>query len=461
MRLIYTLKQSPIFICLFSLLWLNETHGQVCASPATVIYGMDDNGGIFPITTATATVGARINPAFPGNSPSSPNAMGYNSATRTFYFFKRNADQSPEEFMSYNSVSNTYTILPSCPSTLNIKTGCVDFTSTGYYCIDDNANLYYFRFAGSQWRFITNTFFNQWGTNVTATLAAHSSGDIAIDGIGNLWFLCSDQNTYGLYRFAGALPTMAVASLTIMQRIAPTTATPTGNTFAGIAFNPTGQIFLSQHGDDRLYRLNNNYSLTLMGTFSTSGVGTDLTSCNYPMTVLAASWKSFTVESKGNEYALLSWSVVNETNKGYFIEYSTDAENWKTVGFVESNGHELGQGKYSYTSNIGSAGKQYYRIRQVGLDDQVSYSEVKFIEINMNSLVSIGPNPTKGSFQVNNTMNLFQKIFVHDVAGKMLLESKLNKGMNTFNLASYPRGAYLVSMKSENGQSHYQKIIKE
>jgi Secretion system C-terminal sorting domain len=460
MRLIRTLKQSPIFLCLTVLIGVNNASSQVCSNPANIIYGMSSDGGIYPVTVATAAVGARINPAYPGNAPSSPNAMGYSTSNGRFYYFKRNADQSPEEFITFNPATNAYTILPGCPSSLNIKTGCVNALGTGYYCIDANANLYYFRFAGNQWRFITNTFYDQFGTNVTATLAAHSSGDIAIDGVGNLWFLCSDDATYGLYRFNGPLPTNTVASLTIRQRIAPTTPTPTGNTFAGIAFSPAGQIYMSQFGDNRLYLLNNNNSLSLLGTL-TSTVGTDLTSCNYPMSALAANWQSFTVEQKGKEQAQLSWSVVNENNKGYFIEYSTDAENWKTVVFVQSNPNELGQGKYSYTTGIGSAGKQYYRIRQLGMDDQVFYSEVKFIDMKMNNPVSLGPNPTKGNFQVNNNMNLFQKISIHDVAGKMLHEYKLNKGINTFNLASYPRGTYLVSMKSENGHSQYQKIIKE
>src|SRR4030095_8015351 len=140
MKLICTLKKSPPGACVIAMLLINLAQGQVCSSPATTIYGMMVDGGIYPINTTTAAVGARINPAFTGNPAASANALGYNPNTKYFYFFKRNADQSPQEFVVYNSVSNTHTILASCPTTANIKTGAVNSTGTGYYCIDVNAN---------------------------------------------------------------------------------------------------------------------------------------------------------------------------------------------------------------------------------------------------------------------------------------------------------------------------------
>src|SRR5215467_7772085 len=119
MRVKRTLKKSPLLICV-CLAFTQIGYAQVCASPATTVYGMDDVGGIYPITMATAAVGARINPAYTGNAPSSANAMGYNPGNGKFYYFKRNADQAPQEFVSFTPPS-TYAYLASCPSTQNIK----------------------------------------------------------------------------------------------------------------------------------------------------------------------------------------------------------------------------------------------------------------------------------------------------------------------------------------------------
>ena len=461
MRLICTLKPSPIFLSLFCLIIVEQGLAQVCASPATIVYGMDDVGGIYPITVATAAVGARINPAYGGNAPASSNAMGYNPGNGRFYYFKRNADQAPQEFVSFNPATNTYAALASCPTTNNIKTGAVTANGIGYYCIDAAANLYFYRFSSNQWKLITSTYYDQWGTNVTATLAARSSGDIAFDGWGDLWFLCSSTTQYGLYQFPASLPVAAVASLTIKQKIAPTTATPNGASFAGIAFNPTGQIYLSQYGDNRFYRLNNNLTLTLMGTFSTGGVGIDLTSCIMPFAALALNQIDLSVQSKSADEVLVSWSSPNSDVKGYFIEYSSDAENWKTLAFIESNAGQSDLSKYTYSNFMTTNGRHYYRIRQLGYDGQSLYSTVKYIDVNMNDLVSIGPNPTKGSFQINNSLMLFSRISILSVSGQMLQQSSLKKGINTFNMSSYPTGTYLVRLVADNGQTIHQKIIKE
>jgi len=459
MRLICTLKRPPFLICV-CLLLTQVSLAQVCSSPATVIYGMDDVGGIYPITSATGAVGARINPAYTGNAPSSSNAMGYNPANGRFYYFKRNADQAPQEFISFNPATNTYAALASCPTTNNIKTGAVTINGIGYYCIDDAANLYFYRFSSNQWKLITSTYYDQWGTNVTATLAAHSSGDIAFDGWGDLWFLCSSTTQYGLYQFPGTLPVSAVASLNIKQKVAPTTATPNGASFAGIAFNPTGQIYLSQYGDNRLYRLNNNLTLTLMGTFTTGGVGIDLTSCIMPFAALAINEIDLKVQSRNAQEVLISWSSPNKDVKGYFIEYSSDAENWKTLAYIENNpGTDLS--KYTYNNFITTNGRHYYRIKQVGFDGASLYSTVKYIDIKMNDLVSIGPNPTNGIFQINNSLMLFSKITILSVSGQVLQQSTMKKGINTFNMSSYPTGTYLVRLVSDNGQTIHQKIMKE
>ncbi len=422
---------------------------------------MDDVGGIYPITSATGAVGVRINPPFGGNAPSSSNALGYNPSNGRFYFFKRNADQAPQEFVSYNPATNAYTTLASCPSTDNIKTGAVTANGQGYYCIDNSARLYFYRFTSNNWRLITSTFYDQWGTNVTATLAAHSSGDIAFDGWGDLWFLCSSTTQYGLYQFSAALPTSAVPSLTIKQKIAPTTATPNGASFAGIAFNPTGQIYLSQYGDNRLYRLNNNLTLTLMGTFTTGGVGVDLTSCIMPFAALAINEIDLKVQSRNEQEVLISWSSPNQEVKGYFIEYSSDAENWKTLAYVDNNPGASDLSKYTYSNFLTTNGRHYYRIRQVGYDGESLYSTVKYIDVKMNDLISIGPNPTTGSFQINNSLMLFSKISILSVSGQVLQQSTLKKGINTFNMSSYPTGTYLIRLVSDNGQSMHHKIMKE
>src|SRR5689334_15647934 len=116
------LKHSPILFFCVILLFTQRSSAQICSNPGGVIYGMDNNGGIFPINVPSATVGARINPAYTGNSPASSNAIGYSPSNGRFYYFKRNADNAPQEFVVFNPSTNAYTILASCPTVQNIRT---------------------------------------------------------------------------------------------------------------------------------------------------------------------------------------------------------------------------------------------------------------------------------------------------------------------------------------------------
>jgi len=454
------LKQSPIILLCMMFLFMQKATAQVCSDPAGTIYGMDNSGVIFPISVPSAVVGTRINPAYTGNAPSACNAIGYSPSNGRFYYFKRNADQSPQEFVSFNPATNAYTILASCPTTNNIRTGCVNTLGTGYYCLDASANLYFYRFSSNQWKLITSTYFDQNGTNVSAALAARASGDMAFDGWGNLWIVCSNTTSYGLYFCRGTLPVAAVASMNLIEQVPPTTPTPGGSNFAGIGFSPTGQIYLSQ-GNDKLYRMDAGLGLTFLGTFTTTNVGGDLTSCSFPMTVLAIHQQNLVVQSTSDDQMLLTWTSQDMNVKGFFVEYSMDGQQWTTLGFVESKNTSLNNPKYTFTFQAQKSGRYYYRIRQVGEEGQYVYSEVKIIDIKLNNLISIGPNPTISSFQITNDANAFSSICIIDMAGHFMKRFALKKGINSFDISEYPSGTYILRLQSETGELYHQKLVKK
>jgi hypothetical protein len=180
-----------------------------------------------------------------------------------------------------------------------------------------------------------------------------------------------------------------------------------------------------------------------------------------PFAALAINEIDLKVQSKNAQEVLISWSSPNKNVKGYFIEYSSDAENWKTLAYIENNpGTDLS--KYTY-NNFHHYKRSTLHIAssKSGFDGASLYSTVKYIDIKMNDLVSIGPNPTNGIFQINNSLMLFSKITILSVSGQVLQQSTMKKGINTFNMSSYPTGTYLVRLVSDNGQTIHQKIMKE
>src|ERR1700722_5874557 len=297
MKLIFTLfKRSfinALIVFAFFTICSAKVNAQMCTDPINVVYGMSNAGFIYPINVNTGVVGAALNPAYTGNAPSSANAIGYNTVNGKFYYFKRNYPATPQEFVSFDPTTNTYTVLAASPVTANVNSGCVNFNGTGYYCIDQNGNLCYYNIATNAWTLITSSYVDGLGNSYTSNITTYSSGDIAIDGLGDLWIVCSGNSKYGVYELQAPLPTTATSSVTLKQIIG-ITGTPGGGTnFAGIAFSSTGQIYMSMSsGNNKLYRLDNASTLTYLSTFTVDGVGADMTSCSFPFNMFAVTWQN-------------------------------------------------------------------------------------------------------------------------------------------------------------------------
>jgi len=221
----------------------NISSAKVCSS--SVIYSLSNAGGIYPITVSNASVGSMVNTTSYGSSTSA-NSIGYNTSNGLFYYFQV-ALSGTKQFVSYNPSTNAYATLAPSPIAATVNRGCVSFDGKGYYCLDVNGNLYYYNIPSNTWALICSTFKDQYNNNVTSTFSSESSGDMAIDGLGNLWIVASNSSNWSLYELFAPLPTTSVASITVQRLVAPTTATPTGAAgFVGIAFSSTGSYIWQQ-----------------------------------------------------------------------------------------------------------------------------------------------------------------------------------------------------------------------
>lgn len=438
----------------------NHSKAQVCSSPSTTIYSLSNAGGIYPITISNANVGTVVNSTSYGFSTSA-NSIGYNTFNGLFYYFQI-AISGVKTFVSYNPTTNVYKTLASSSIAATVNRGCINFDGTGYYCLDVNSNLYYYNIAANTWTLICSTFKDQFGNNVSTTFTTESSGDMAIDGYGNLWIVCSNGSQYGLYELVAPLPTSSVASITMNRLIVPTTSTPAGIGFTGIAFDPTGNIYMATSTD--LYVLKNGFALSHIGAFSVANVNGDLTSCSYPLSVLPVLWQNFTVTSQENKSVSVSWQVSQQINdKGYYVEHSVDGTNWDQLGFVANKGNTENTEQYSFTDENPVSGKNYYRICQVDLDGKESYSEIKIlnIDINANNTVSVWPNPAKDVIHVQNNNEGYSIARIYNQSGALIGESKMQAGINTINVSNLSFGVYIINIKAADGQSYNKKFIKQ
>jgi hypothetical protein len=451
----------------------------VCTDPTT-LFGLANSGEIFPISSVNANVGSQINitasytvktsylptaTTSQAISPSGANGIGYSNVNGKIYYLKISPSKSTKQFISYDPVTNKYVILATPPITTNVYSGCVNFNGTGYYCISDKAELYYYNIGANTWTFITSTITDQFGADISAYVQSHASGDMASDGLGNLWFMPSSSSQFGLFELMAPLPTTSVASITVKTVVPGTTATPSNTSLWGVAFDPAGNIYMST-GDDKLYMLSSPTAApVLVGSFNgpITGIGADLTSCAYPLTVLPVTWTGFTATLQNNSHVLLNWSISWESNnKGFAVEHSFDGANWQQIGYVPGN--TQGNSSYSFTDPNPGNSYNYYRIRQVNNDGSGTYSAIRVINLKNTGRITFWPNPVTDvlNIQIGNaggTNSAYAMVF--DLSGKVILKSTLQPGLNQLSLKGLPASTYLVQVRMPNGELLNQKIIKQ
>jgi Secretion system C-terminal sorting domain len=466
MKTILTLTRLRIaVITTAAMILFNSTRSeaQICASPATIIYGLSSAGAIYPINVTNATTGVVVkNTTYSGNAVTKANGLAYNSTNGKFYYFKRNVGASPQEFVSYDPATTFVTVLAVSTCTNEVHTGCITADGLYYYSIDIDANLNCYNIVMNTWTKITSAFTDQFGNNVASVIKSQSAGDIAFDGNGRLWIVTSDNSNFAVYSINGPLPTTAVAGLTVSQRVSPLTATPSGNSIAGIAFNPTGQIFMATRGDDRLYKLNNNLTLTFIGNLGVADIGNDLTSCAFPLGVLPITWLNFSaaLSNKYNEVEL-TWAIAEKNNPGFYVQYSTDGLNWRDLSFVPINMFDVEGQQYYYKHSNPAPGNNYYRIKTSNENGKDSYTQVKVVTLKSGATITVWPNPASSSIHINAENNSPMQVRVYDMAGRLQLNKQLPAGEKTISISSLNAGTYMLNIVTQDGLNQNQKFIKQ
>jgi hypothetical protein len=167
-----------------------------------------------------------------------------------------------------------------------------------------------------------------------------------------------------------------------------------------------------------------------------------------------------------NGYNLLSWHTAQEKNNGYFdVERSQDGVVFYNIGRVRSSAANGNSNKiiaYSFPDKTMPPGVNYYRLKQVDLDNQSSYSFIISLEhANLQHGFSLSPNPTKSKAYFSVTAVTDQSyVQVYDVSGKAIKRMKLTALVTEIDLSGWATGVYFI-MYSDGGNREWVKVVKE
>ncbi|SEN49114.1 hypothetical protein SAMN05192574_103323 [Mucilaginibacter gossypiicola] len=175
--------------------------------------------------------------------------------------------------------------------------------------------------------------------------------------------------------------------------------------------------------------------------------------------------------TKLNETAKATWFAENEANyTTYVVERSTN--NGKTfgpIGTLNSNGAK----SYSFTDKAPAQGLNQYRLKQIDLNGNFTYSKIAPVmfanntQNTISSIMSLYPNPAtdviNAKMKIDNNSNFNYKISITNSEGKIIATATSSQANWQNNVASFIPGTYIMQVvnSKDNSVIGFQKFIKQ
>jgi hypothetical protein len=255
--------------------------------------------------------------------------------------------------------------------------------------------------------------------------------------------------------------------------ITPTTNTATGNYTITMYFTPAEITAWQTHtgatwAQSRIINCSGNITLVTPTATTAGGTVTILPNTGNTTTGLpfvSATFSNVTLGSYGvggpnstvlpielvrfeghsvDKSVVLNWETANEKNaKQFDIERSTDGKHFEKIGQLKAKGNNSTTSvNYDFTDYKPWKGINYYRLRQIDVDDVAVLSKVIAIEQTITQKLQVFPNPAKDKLTV--ISDLASNYTISDLAGREILRGYLRDYQNDIDVTTLPSGVYLV-----------------
>ena len=200
-----------------------------------------------------------------------------------------------------------------------------------------------------------------------------------------------------------------------------------------------------------------------LGEYSFTGTGDVINNeSNQP---LAVDYKQDLALNAADNNVTLNWITATEiNNKGFEVQRSNDGKTWTSLDFVASkapNGNSTTPISYSYSDLLPDQGINYYRLRQINLDNNVTFnSKTVSYNNNQNSELSIYPNPVRSGEHIKVRGAATRATYrILSVSGAQVINpTPLNN--NTIDVSTLAAGIYFLQIQTNNS-SKTLKLIKK
>lgn len=216
------------------------------------------------------------------------------------------------------------------------------------------------------------------------------------------------------------------------------------------------------------YYMGNTASVLTEVTSLVSSYGST-TSDHYPIftryaydpAILPVKFISFIAKADGKN-VLCTWEIAESFNtKKYEVLRSKDGINWETIGTVTPQFASTLQAKYNFTDINPFSGFNFYRIREVSIDNRFTLSTIEKVRFDAKINFSIFPNPVTTMLQIaivgetNNT----SVINIYD--SKMARVKSLTTSQKQITIPTdiWSKGIYIIQIKTGTSVTTKQFVV--
>ncbi len=180
------------------------------------------------------------------------------------------------------------------------------------------------------------------------------------------------------------------------------------------------------------------------------------------ITLLPITFTNFSGMLQNNDLkntVLLEWSTVNEINSCCFnIEKSSDANLFSTIGMTNADNDVSEVYKYEFIDQDPFMGYNYYRLKQLDIDGEFTYSNT--ITINNYGLCDNVEITVEDNFiNIYTECNNVREVALYNLLGQKINTYSLTEGENSFSIPNGLEGIALLIFT--DGVSNTTKFTKK
>jgi len=202
------------------------------------------------------------------------------------------------------------------------------------------------------------------------------------------------------------------------------------------------------------FNLGEVFSSTITnGSIVTQGLLQPLSAAQSPLPVTGL---EFTAKRVNASQVLLNWNTLQEiNNSGFYVERKrADEAGFTSLAFIPSkaiDGNSTTPLSYVHTDMNGYAGKTYYRLRQVDIDQKFTYSAIRIVEGSQEKSVVLKawPIPAADNLNVKVTgIDKTEQLQVIDMQGRMVKRYAVTNDQ-TIIITGLPTGTYILRLNKD------------